>query len=525
MEDNATGNPAQSAYIKEVKALGGKIHKGIVEQLSAGDKISVFSLTKTYVGDIGVVSISKILPIYTPLITVLDLGSNGLSNACCPALCTACRELSNLRILNVADNKLITRQGGGLLFTLLSAHNELLWVGCDKTTISTYFFSRISSLSDTRMQALRENSPKDYDFWKSYINDIDKGNLPGSVVQPTPPAGNPSKANSSKMKWNRSQRPMASCTGSLSNAVNSSGSDCYADSDWSEAELKTDDPTTTPKRFIDTDVTDLFKLIDVYRPKDVSIPTPFKFPGRLSYIPVTGHPDSLLCPDDPGELPPVSDIKIDNKSMYWSFMSTARPENLKPGTRPENPNHDPKATLEKLQAEIYKANIAPPVGFVLPPMEGEGGGDDESVASVEEEKPIIKSHPDGIRVVSDKRCLPSLTSTAVGVKKAKTPQDKEVAQYFQKNVLNKNSVLLFTDSSPHANPELLSGYSLHRIIKPTFDGPTTKPSRLTSGALSANGSILATGSYDKTARLWDADNGVWTQVVYYLCLNAYHHCS
>ncbi|KAJ9457192.1 putative WD40 repeat-containing protein [Diplonema papillatum] len=52
------------------------------------------------------------------------------------------------------------------------------------------------------------------------------------------------------------------------------------------------------------------------------------------------------------------------------------------------------------------------------------------------------------------------------------------------------------------------GYYLHEVVKPALDnGVPIRGARLTSGALDDTGRKLATGSYDKTAKIWDGKTG------------------
>eukprot|EP00756_Hemistasia_phaeocysticola_P011199 Hpha_TRINITY_DN15097_c2_g13::TRINITY_DN15097_c2_g13_i1::g.123462::m.123462/K19760/DAW1; dynein assembly factor with WDR repeat domains 1 len=172
--------------------------------------------------------------------------------------------------------------------------------------------------------------------------------------------------------------------------------------------------TVTPE------VSELFELIDSYSPKVIEIDTPFKFPGRIDYVPAVGGPDAFLQPPPPAPLPPVqrppgeapvAEPSASELLMFWSFVTTSNPQLAAAHSRrlsvtdappPVNPNDNTDESLRMLQSEIYHANIAPPAGYATALQQVGRTEDQRPVAA---EKPPRDKVPNGLFRVEDGRCI------------------------------------------------------------------------------------------------------------------------
>eukprot|EP01062_Namystynia_karyoxenos_P081218 TRINITY_DN887_c0_g2_i1.p1 TRINITY_DN887_c0_g2~~TRINITY_DN887_c0_g2_i1.p1 ORF type:complete len:1514 (+),score=462.77 TRINITY_DN887_c0_g2_i1:423-4544(+) len=184
-------------------------------------------------------------------------------------------------------------------------------------------------------------------------------------------------------------------------------------------------------REVDPQVGELFEFIDAYQPATITIDTPFKFPGRIDYVPaVLGGPDSFLQPDPPAPLPPCTAVRPppasapareagdkEGQGMYWSFVTTSNSalayEHRRRRTaavQRGNPNDNPEAALAKLQSQIYLANIAPPAGYPAAATHGGAASAAQApaaagAASKQDAAPPPEVLNDGLHVLEDSRCF------------------------------------------------------------------------------------------------------------------------
>eukprot|EP01059_Diplonema_ambulator_P009146 TRINITY_DN18984_c0_g1_i1.p1 TRINITY_DN18984_c0_g1~~TRINITY_DN18984_c0_g1_i1.p1 ORF type:complete len:942 (+),score=253.68 TRINITY_DN18984_c0_g1_i1:29-2827(+) len=455
-------NEAQKLYLHRVAQEGQKPNATLLSLLGGDiDAFTILSLRNTYVGDAGVVALSRSLHLLKNL-AVLDIRDNGVSNAACPVLCSACQRLENLRVLDLSRNKLITRKGGKELLDLIASHASLLWIDVDDTMVSHYYQSRIVSHGERKLERLPAELKEK---WKQFLSsmrssrhavpelDLSVASAPAGALDDIPPE----EADIPERQWKKSDRPLSSHDAVLTMPAGFVGhvvvhnhsydEEWLCDEEWqpvSPIASSPDQPGKTyiqegssticiskdpqhnrvifgfalPTKYIKVspEITELFELIHTYEPKEIEIDTPFKFPGKLNYMTAVGGPESFLDPTPPSELPPQEHCAPENNSMYWSFMTSSTPAATREQLPPVNPHDNLQASIQNLQTEIYYANIAPPTQYItqLQPSSAEAQANDENEESTEEAKgKVATQHFDGLYLASDRRCLSPTVSSSV----------------------------------------------------------------------------------------------------------------
>lgn len=117
---------------------------------STGSAIVSLQLERNYIGDAGLVCLSKVLAKCLPLLQAIGLASNGISNNGVTALCSAINDRCNstalkpLLVLDLRDNPKITRAGGQSLLNAVSRiRNKIAFVQVVGTRVTDYFEGRI----------------------------------------------------------------------------------------------------------------------------------------------------------------------------------------------------------------------------------------------------------------------------------------------------------------------------------------------------------------------------------------------
>ena len=96
------------------------------------------------------------------------------------------------------------------------------------------------------------------------------------------------------------------------------------------------------------DEIELFNLVDMYKPKNIELPTAFIFPGKLEYVPAVHAPDPMLYP-----MPPASFFATGNRRVGESSQQSVGGGSSSAGLLPPQPNGSAQQESEEQKSMFW----------------------------------------------------------------------------------------------------------------------------------------------------------------------------
>jgi hypothetical protein len=356
---------AVSAYLAACEPLNAKPNKQVLRLYSSvvPQLLRVLDLGDNYLGDVGVECLSASLPLFTEL-RVLSLADNGLASRGVATLCIAIDTGKiPLQLLDLHRNPGVTRVAGQALLNTIGRSQTLAWINLTGTRVTKYFETRIQKHAAQHYAAATDDERAAIET--SVIGLVCRASTPELQLRASPeiPANGATPASrffqnvafdeavaasdcddgETSVLSEAMMRPMAPSNSDvvLHSVLPDFGS-VAADDDGAftitrmPSRNRTVYGPATPTKFqVASDVSDIFKHIEMYEPQEMTLPVMFVFPGKVDYHPAVHVPDPFVTPsmppriqpeesgDDAAEEAAEGEQQRSNSSMYWNFFHTA----------------------------------------------------------------------------------------------------------------------------------------------------------------------------------------------------------